>query len=117
MFYLLQAVISLSSAPPWWALLLSSCSLRRQNQHAGEGRGGVRKGRGKAHARHGRLAADVDRPRAREESERGGGRGGEERIRAESHRRRQARSCRAGAASAGGVGKEGRVWWDRIIAR
>ena len=48
MFHLLQAVISLSSAPPWWALLLSSCSLRRQNQHAGEGRGGVRTGRGKA---------------------------------------------------------------------
>ncbi len=50
MFYLLQAVISLSSALPWWALLLSSCSLRRQNQHAGEGctKGEGRRTRGTA---------------------------------------------------------------------
>jgi len=106
MFYLLQAVISFSSAP-FWALLLSSCSLRRQNQHAGEGRGGVRKGRGKAHARHGRLVADLDRPRApaREESEGEGGGGGG------SAQSRQAHSCRAGAAGAGAALREE---WDGV---
>ncbi len=76
MFYLLQAVISLSSAPPWWTLLLSSCSraarcgVRTSTRVRDEE--GCARGEG-AHARHGRLAVDVDRPRAREETEREGG--------------------------------------------